>query len=478
MAESSRDQFLPVVLQPLQDPVSQLALLRAVLRNPLEAIPAAAYTNATAHRRFMLRNLIYVSDPELIRLMLVDQADSFVKADAMRRALMPALGEGLLTAEGSHWRWQRHAAAPIFRHERLLAFVPAMIAAAERTRDRWLSSQGGAGKGWVDVCREMMRTTFDIIVETMLSGAADLDQARTERCIADYLDSTPWAILTSLFGIPAWVPRPGKRQGLAAQKYLRDSLLGIVARRRSHMKAAGVSTEVHDPKIVDLIDLLLEARDPDTSRSMTDRELADNLLTFITAGHETTALALTWSFYLLATHPEAEARAIDEVERVTGGSSLRAEHIADLVYTRRLVQEAMRLYPPAPLIVRMTATEVRLGDLTLPAGMPAYVPVYAVHRHVALWREPKKFDPDRFLPDAIRGRHRYAYLPFGAGPRICIGASFAMLEAVAVLATLLQGIRLTLRPGAKPSPRLRITLRPDGGLPMHPEMRISKSVTP
>ena len=447
---------MPVSVRSLSETASQFRLFQAVLRNPLEAMPPAVYTQPLARRSLMGRDLVYVCDPDLIRQVLVEQEGAFVKSDAMRRALVPALGQGLLTAEGAHWRWQRRAAAPAFRHDRLLGFVPAMLAAAGRIRDRWLALPVGTA---VEVTHEMTRATYDVIVETMLSGAPGLDQAQIERGIAEYLSSTPWAVMASLFGVPDWMPLPRKRQGRKARDYVRGALVGIVRHRREeHSRLSAVRP--------DLLTLLLDAHDPEDSRAMDDQEIADNLLTFIVAGHETTALTLTWLLYLLTSHPEVEDRIVEEVEGLTRGAPVGAAHIAGLAYTRQVVQEAMRLYPSAPLITRMAAKEVRLGGMVIPQGTPTYVPVYAVHRHVALWKEPDTFDPDRFLPKTAADRHRYAYLPFGAGPRICIGASFAMLEAVAFLATIMQSFRPTMAPGPEPSPRLRLTLRPHGGLRM------------
>ena len=326
-----------------------------------------------------------------------------------------------------------------------------MLRAAGRTRERWIGAQGTE----LDVAREMMRTTFDIIVETMLSGRGGIDVDRVERGITDYLESTSWVIALTLVRAPAWLPYPGRRRAEAARDELRAELLRLVQDRRR----AGERSE-------DLITLLLEARDPETGQTMDDRDIADNLLTFITAGHETTALALAWTFYLLSLHPEAEARTLREIEAVTGGGPLEAAHLDRLVYTRQVLQESMRLYPPAPVVVRAATRDVRIGDALVRTGSPVYVPVYAVHRHEALWDAPDRFDPDRFTPDRVKSRHRYAYLPFGAGPRVCIGMSFAMLEAVAILAMLLPAMRLQLRPGYEPELKLRITLRPAGGMPM------------
>jgi cytochrome P450 len=258
-----------------------------------------------------------------------------------------------------------------------------------------------------------------------------------------------------LIRAPGWFPFPGKKRAEAAKDYLRAELIRLVAERRRSGERRN-----------DLVRLLLEAVDPETGQTMSDRGLADNLLTFTTAGHETTALALTWTFYLLSLHPEIEKRLVREIENVTGGSALREEHIDKLTYARQVIQEAMRLYPPAPLVVRAPSRDVHFGDLTITKGTPTYIPIYAVHRHRTLWTDPDSFDPDRFTEIASASRHRYAYLPFGAGPRICIGMSFALVEAVVILATLVSATRLSLKPGYEPSLRMRITLRPKRGMPM------------
>ncbi len=451
---------LPARANPPEAPLSPLQLVRAVVRNPLEAWPRSVYREPVYRSQLLGRETVFVSDPELIRAVLVEQADAFVKAESMRRALRPALGDAILTGDGPHWRWQRRAAAPIMRHERIMSFAPAMLAAAERTRERWLAAPGTE----LDVAREMMRTTFDIVVETMLSGRSGIDVDRVELDIADYLESTSWVIALTLLRAPAWLPYPGKRRAEAARDYLRGELLRIARERRRSGEAR-----------TDLIALLLDARDPETGRAMDDREVADNLLTFITAGHETTALALAWTFYLLSLHPEAEAKVLREIASVTGGGSLEVAHLDQLVYTRQVLQEAMRLYPPAPVVVRAATRDVRIGGELVRQGSPTYVPVYAVHRHEALWDSPDSFDPARFAPDRVKARHRYAYLPFGAGPRVCIGMAFALQEAVAILATLLPAVALSLRPGYAPELKLRITLRPADGMPMRVEARPNSS---
>ena len=430
----------------------RLSTLRAVIRNPLEAMPADVFREPLVHMRVQGVNRIYLIDPDLIQEALVRHADDLIKSEDVRRTLGPALGQGLLTAEGAHWRVQRRSVAPVFQHQRLLKLVPPMIAAAERTRERWLRQPLGVP---LRVGHEMMHTTFDIIAETMLSGAGGVDVARVERSVTDYLAPTGWVLAYSLIRAPKWTPYPGRGRSLRAAGYLRRTLAEMVARRR---------TMPHDRE--DLVDLLLTAVDPEGGQAMSDGEIVDNLVTFISAGHETTANGLAWTFHLLAAHPEVEARLRAEIDAVTGGGDVRPEHVAELTYCRQVFSEAMRLYPPAPIISREVARPFRLDGREITAGSILNIPIYALHRHQRLWTDPERFDPERFAPEVAARRPRYAYMPFGAGPRICIGSAFAMMEAVAVLAVLLQ--RLTLRDvAARPSvATMRITLRPVPDLEM------------
>jgi cytochrome P450 len=453
---TSGDPLIDLATQPHAGPAvtrrSPLAMLIRVIRNPIDALPPAVYYAPLVHTEMLGRQRFHVLDPALIQEALVGNAGALSKGPELKRSLGAALGEGLLTADGPHWRWQRQSASPIFRHERLLAFLPAMLRVAADARDRWLALPPGAE---IDIGQEMMRTTFDIIVETMLSGRANIDVARVERAITDFLEPTGWVFALSLLEAPSWIPYPGRIKARAATRYLRGEITRITAARRARESRSG-----------DLIDLLLSASDPETGRAMTDDEITDNVLTFISAGHETTALALAWTFDLLTRNPECEARAVAEIEAVTEGGPLLPAHIAELVYTRQVFQEAMRLYPPAPIVARAATRPFTLGGRPVPVGSMIYVPIYALHRHEALWTRPEAFEPDRFAPEATKDRHRYAYLPFGAGPRICIGSAFAMLEGVAILATMLRAARLSSIAAQAPKPRMRLTLRPSTKLVM------------
>ncbi|HEY8613044.1 MAG TPA: cytochrome P450 [Roseomonas sp.] len=438
-------------------PLGSFALLRAVIRNPLEAIPREAFERPMARCAVLGRERVFVTGPDLVQQVLLTEAEAFAKSEALRRSLSPALGEAILTADGERWRWQRRTVAPIFRPDRVKSFLQPMLDAANRTRDRWLALPSG---NTVELGHEMMRTTFDIIVETMLSGHAAIDVARVEKGITDYLESTGWAIALAMVKAPAWTPYPGQRRAARARDYLRDELLRLVTERRR------LGSE-HE----DLIALLLAARDPETGQAMDDRDIADNLLTFISAGHETTALALTWAFYLLAKHPPEEERLLAEIAGVTGGGPLEPAHVAALPRTRQAIQEVLRLYPPAPISARKAIREVEIGGYRVAPGTHVNIPVYATHRLAWIWPDPDRFDPDRFDPAAVKARHRYAWVPFGAGPRICIGLGFALDEATAILATLLPALRLRSPEGFDPGLQMRITLRPAHGMPMRVERR-------
>lgn len=449
----------PPLQEALAEAVALPSVLATMLRSLIEAWPDEVYTRPLVTTRFLGQRTTYVCAPGHIRSLIVDQAGALEREPFMLRALAPALGSGILTADGPHWRGQRRTAAPMFRPDRVRAFIPAMAEAAHATRLRWLGQMSAHGSadarfdGERDILPEMMRTTFDVIVATMVSGDSQLKVEPFGRAIDAYLGQTPWKIALSMLGAPAWMPHPGARAGARAVRYLRSEVARTVERRRARGEPGA-----------DLLGLLLQAKDPETGERLSDESLIDNLLTFVAAGHETTALALTWTLRVLADHPEVEARILDEIAGL--GADPAPEALDRLAFTRQVVLEVMRLYPPAPLIVRRTAEEVRLGDTVIPAGESVHVPVYALHRHQSLWDRPDVFDPDRFAPELTASRDRYAYLPFGAGPRVCIGMGLALTECLVILATLLPAFRFVPAKAEMPATQFRVTLRPKGGMKM------------
>jgi cytochrome P450 len=419
-----------------------------MLRDAMRAYPSELYEVSHLVSGKPGRRGLMLVDPELIQRAFVRDADAFsVRPDT----LVPLLGRGLLTSSGNHWRWQRRVIAPAFRSDRLAAFVPAFARAAERTAARWSALPQGS---IIDVGHEMMRNTFDIIAATMLSDGADLDVAQFEQAVSTSLDATRWRVIHGLFRLPKRLRFPAQHRAEAAERWMQDRVLRIVASRRAALAAGARPRE-------DLLDLLLQADDPEgDGGQMADRDVADNILTFIVAGHETTAYALTWTLYALAQHPQITDRLCEEVAEIVGELPIGREHLDRLVYTRQVVQEGLRLFPSAPVMYRKVQRDVTVGDLELRKGEHLVVPIYVVHRHSTSWTDPNRFDPDRFSAAASAGRHRYSFLPFGVGPRTCIGLNFGINEMVVILATLVPRFRLDLASGTRPELTVKLTLRP------------------
>jgi cytochrome P450 len=421
--------------------------LRVAQRNLIEIIPEIAtrqpiVTGKTGKRWHM------VMDPDSIGRMLKDNLDNYPKSDVTKNILEPAIGDSLFIAEGSHWRWQRRAAAPVFSHRNVQNLAPIMSLAAERSADRIRTSVGRAA----DMLEEMVATTFDVISDVTFSGDDMFDSQAVHQAIDKYIESTARVSLLDIIGAPTWIPRPGRLISSNAMREMRTVADQAIDRRRTG--------EGRD--IPDLLDLLLEGEDPKTKRQMTTSELRDNLLTFIVAGHETTALTLAWSLYLLGFNTDVQESARQEAQSVLNDRTATAADVPNLPYIRQIIDEALRLYPPAALLSRTAQRADSLCGRDIYPGDTVIIPIYALHRNHLLWEDPDQFDPDRFRdPKQI---DRYAYLPFGDGPRICIGASFAIQEAVIILSTLLTQFRFKAIAGRTPKPVLILTLRPEGGV--------------
>ena len=437
----------PVKVPLVTEPWGILKSLNAARQNVLSIIPQIAtrqpmVSGKTGKRWHM------VMDPGAIRVMLLERLDNYPKSVVTKNLLKPAIGESLFVAEGAHWRWQRRTAAPVFSHRNVMNLAQIMTGAAERSADRI----AGAGPRAVDLLDEMVTTTFDVISDVTFSGDGSFDRDSVHTAIDAYISEAGKISLFDILGAPDWVPRPGRilsGKALKQMKKVADTAIDARAKREPN-------------GIPDLLDLLLEGEDPETKRRMNTAELRDNLLTFIVAGHETTALTLAWSLYLCAFDQKVQDRARAEVVSVLGKRPATGDDVANLPYIRQIIDEALRLYPPAAVVSRTAQVEDTLCGREVRPGDTVMIPIYALHRNHALWPEPDKFDPDRFVDR--KAIDRYAYLPFGDGPRICIGASFALQEAVIILATLLGRFRFRQVPGKDPKPVMILTLRPEGGV--------------
>ncbi|MFZ5750743.1 MAG: cytochrome P450 [Pseudomonadota bacterium] len=428
-------------------PMGMLQSLATAQRNLLELIPEIAVRQPMVSGRTGKRWHM-VMDPAALRHILRDALDDYPKSDVTKLILGPAIGQSLFVAEGAHWRWQRRAAAPAFSARHVQALAPVMTAAAQRASDRLSRVTGRAS----DLYAEMVAATFEVISNVTVSGGDGFDRAAVHRAIEDYIATTARVSILDIVGAPAWVPRPSRLVSGPAMRMMKRLADEAIRARRDRP----------DRAVPDLLDLLLAAEDPQTGRRMDPDELRDNLLTFIVAGHETTALSLAWSLYLLAGDPPVQEAARAEVRSVLGDRAPGAADVPRLPLVRRIVDEALRLYPPAAFLARTARKADTLCGREIRPGDTVMLPIYALHRHHRLWRDPDRFDPSRFAdPRAI---DRFAYLPFGEGPRVCIGASFAIQEAVIILATLLSRFRFAPVPGRTPKPVLILTLRPEGGV--------------
>jgi len=428
----------------------------AVRRNPLTTWTKRHFEERVLIGEGALGRVTVVSDPAVIRHVLLDNAANYRKDDLQLRVLAPGLGRGLLTADGDEWRLQRRTIAPLFTPRTVTSFFPAMVEAADRLVQRWQRRPAGRG---IDAALDMTRVTLDVLERTIFTQGVSWDPDALGRAVTRYFDGIGRVDPIDIFGFPAWVPRIGRLRARPAIRFFEEVVGELIDGRRA-LIASGA------PVPRDLLTLLHEAADPETGRGLSDLDVRANIVTFIGAGHETTANALSWALYLLSQDPRARERIEREVDEVLGGDPFELRHLDALVYTRAVLDETMRLYPPAPFLSRAAIADDRIGDLEIPAQSVVTISPYVLHRHRTLWDEPDAFCPERFLPDVRQRIDRFAYLPFGAGPRVCIGSSFAVQEAVIVLATIVRAVRLDLEPGHVVRPVHRITLRPQGGLPM------------
>jgi cytochrome P450 len=453
--------FRPPAPPPLDRSLDLIDFLKLLRANPLETWTNDHFEHLIVSGEGALGRITVISDPAAIRHVLVDNAANYRKDDLQLRVLAPGLGRGLLTADGDEWRLQRRTLAPLFSPRTVASFLPDMNAAAERLVRRWRRNRPGRV---VDLSLEMTRVTLDVLERTIFTNGPARDPDALGRAITRYFEAIGPIDPLDLFGMPDWLPRIGRLKARPAIRFF-EEVVGELTEARRALMASG------KPAPRDLLTLLLEAADPETGRGLSDLEVRANIVTFIGAGHETTANALSWSMYLLSKAPAARERIEREVDDILGEGPVGAEDLERLVYTRAVLDEAMRLYPPVPFMSRAALADDRIGTLRIPKGSLVTIAPYVLHRHRRLWDAPDAFDPERFLPERRAGINRFAYLPFGAGPRVCIGQAFAMQEATIVLAHAVRAARWDVVEGHDIRPVHRITLRPEGGLPVRLQVR-------
>jgi cytochrome P450 len=396
--------------------------------------------------RLGYHRIFLVNHPAAIEEVLVTKSRNFIKHFALR--LTPALlGNGLLLSEGDFYLRQRRMVQPAFNRSRLANYAAIMVDAATNTIATWRPGETREMTG------EMTRITLEIAARTLFGSEVAREAQEINKALR-FLQESYLGRFNSFYPLPYWLPIPSNLRMRRAIRRLDGIIYRFIEQRRQRQSDGA-----------DLLSLLLQARDEDDGGRMTDRQVRDEAMTLFLAGHETTSLALSWTWYLLATHPEVEERLATEVRTVLGGRLPSFDDLPRLRYTEGVVRESMRVYPPIYTIGREAHVECAVGGYHVPKGTTVLMNQWVVHRDRRFYEQPEQFIPERWTADFLARLPKYAYFPFGGGPRLCPGNNFAMMEAMLVLATITQSYRFTLLSGHKPIPWASLTLRPQGGVP-------------
>jgi len=409
---------------------------------PLVNLPRMfALYGDTSFWQFLHISTYFFEHPDDVESVLVTRHRSFTKGLGTR-ANPELFGNGLLTSEGEFWLRQRRLSQPAFHRTRIAAYADIMAREADRMLGTWRDGQQ------LDIHREMMQTTLAIATRTLFG----VDLGTKMPIVAEAMD----AFIRQNAGLSVWrlffkLPTPRRMRFLRGVRELDEIVYAIIRERRS----GGMGE--------DLLSDFLRAQDEDGS-SMTDKQLRDEVMTMLLAGHETTALALSWAWFLLATHLDEQAKLYEELDRVLGGRLPSALDVPQLAFTNRIVRETLRLYPPAWVMSRRAAEDVEIGGYTVPAGSNVVVSQWVTHRDGRFFPNPQSFEPERWTAENEQSLPKFAYFPFGGGPRVCIGNQFALMEASILLAAVAQRYQITMAPGSKVEPMPSITLRPAHGV--------------
>jgi cytochrome P450 len=402
--------------------------------------------------RVMKQDMYVLSHPEFVREVLVTNQNSFVKSRALERAKI-LLGEGLLTSEGQHHLRQRRLVQPAFHRERLAGYAAAMTECAVRWRER-------LRPGPMDIAREMPQLTLTIVAKTLFSADVASDAPEIGAAMTSVLEMFD-LLLLPFSDFLHKLPLPSVRRFDKARARLDGMIYGLIEARRK----SGIDTG-------DLLSMLLLAQDEgEDGAGMTDEQVRDEAITLFIAGHETTANALTWTWYLLAQHPEVEQRLHEEIEEVLGDRPPELADVPQLRYAEMILAEVLRLYPPAWAVGRRALAPFTVGGFDVPAGSICIMSQYIIHRDARWFPNPEKFDPERWRPEAREARPKFSYFPFGGGTRVCLGERFAWMEGVILMAAISQKWRFRLEPGQHVEPLPLVTLRVKNGLRVIAEPR-------
>lgn len=391
------------------------------------------------------RRVVVVSNPEWIKHVLVDNNKNYGKSFAYD-SIKLFLGNGLLTSEGEFWKRQRRLAQPAFHKEKLALMFQNMV---EQTNKciRHLEQSADTGKS-INLSKELYKLTLDIVNSTLFYNEVDNTTDKIYHLVSEASEYITQRIDNPL-QLPEWVPTPTRIKEKQVLKYMDDLFFSVINRRREQ----NVQHE-------DLLSMLMEARDEDTGETMSNRQLRDEILTIFVAGHETTQIALGWTFYLLTQHPDKLKILMDEIDTELKGEIPTPQSIRGLHYLKQVIDESMRCFPPAWIMGRKTIDKDVINGYEIPAETNVIMPIYVVHHDKNVWENPFDFEPERFATENLKDKHKYSYFPFGGGPRLCIGNNFAIQEMQVCLAMMLQKFRIEVEPDFVPDLDPLVTLRP------------------
>lgn len=442
-----KGRFIPPHAKPLTGQEGFIKATWKFLRNPIEGFGPMAYNQPIVSVPNFGKKLHVISDPEGMMAVLSKESEKFTKTAIDARILGPATKEGLLSVHGEQWKRQRKSVAPLFRKRHMEDLAPLITEVLNEFCSKIDENPE------LELNAAMAELTFDVLAKALLGDPKGLDKDRLKFTTRNLVTSVGTLRPDDLLPWPRWVPRPIAPKGWRAIRKLKQAADQLLRER--------AQTPVKD----DLVSLLLSAEDPMTGEGLSARERRDNLIGFFIAGHETTALTLTWALYLVGKHKETANRIREEVQSVCGKDSVRHGDISVLPFTQAVIDETMRLYPPAPMLNRECHAETEIHGRKIENGDKFLLCNYVMHRTERLWESPNVFDPDRFLRDRDLKSKGSAFMPFGAGPRICVGAAFATMEAVMALATLVRDYDIDIPESCYPRPLMTVTLRPEGGVP-------------
>ena len=439
------DLFIPPHAKPLTGEESFVVSTWKFLRNPLEGFGPLAWKQPIVSLPTFGYKTHVISDPEGMLDVLTRHAEKFTKSAIDHRILGPATKEGLLSVHGEQWRRQRRAVAPIFRHRYMEELAPTITHCLKDFTEKLSSNPNTELNG------AMADLTFDVLSAALLGDPKGLDKDKLRRATRKVVTSAGTLRPDDLLPLPRWVPRPIMPSGSRALRLLKSSANGLLRERENSPQD-------------DLVGLLISAADPKSGEPLSDTERRDNLIGFFIAGHETTALTLTWALYLAGRHKPTATRIREEVSAVCGAGDVSYADMDKLVFTRAVIDETMRLFPPAPILNRECHEPVHILGRDISPGDHIILNNYIMHRAERLWDNPLSFDPDRFVDNPKLRSKGAPFMPFGAGPRICVGASFALMEAIMSLATLVRDYDIIIPEDCYPRPLMTVTLRPEGGI--------------